>query len=172
MQRLTAVELDPEGTLGIGFPDESWDEYADRCFTHDDTQPCSGDGHGTFSRYVRGPDEGGVQGKGCRCARCRRANADQCARRKAGIRAGTWRPYVDAGPARAHLEQLAARGVLLSAVARQSGVHLSVLYMLTASIPSRPQVKRVTSRTEAAVLAVPLPQEQEPSLLKSSNAVD
>jgi hypothetical protein len=39
VQKLTVVEQDPAGTLDLGFPDESWREYAEHCLTHDDLVP-------------------------------------------------------------------------------------------------------------------------------------
>lgn len=71
--------------------------------------------HGTRSRYVRG----------CRCDRCRRANADY-ANRRALV---TYRPadLVPAAQAREHLEVLRGLGVGLRAVAAATGLGRTAL---------------------------------------------
>ena len=66
--------------------------------------------HGTRVAYVT--DQ-------CRCA-CRAANRADERIRTAALRAGAWRPLVDAGPSRAHLQRLRQHGVGLDQIVRIS----------------------------------------------------
>lgn len=77
--------------------------------------------HGTTGRYQKGPDENDVAGRGCCCPDCKRANADAERHRDQETAAGRWRPYVDAGPARAWVLMLQDYGIGWKRVAALSG---------------------------------------------------
>ena len=105
--------------------------------------------HGTRAAYVADR---------CRCEPCRAANsADEHQRRRA-IAYGRWRPYVDAGPARAHLQQLRACGIGLNQIARLAGVAPSTLTRLAARTSGNGASTTGLIRAEPArrILAVPI----------------
>jgi hypothetical protein len=106
--------------------------------------------HGTTGRYERGPDEHDVPGRGCRCADCRRANADakreQDRRRAAGVQ-----PYEDAGPARAWVLVLKEYGIGWKRVAALAGVSAGMVDKL---LYGDPPTRQVRPEAAAALLAV------------------
>jgi hypothetical protein len=109
--------------------------------------------HGTRARYVMGPGPG--QGPGCRCAPCRAANRAAENQRTKLIAYGRWQPYVDAGPAREHVRQLAARGIGWKQAAMLAGVPTGAMSKLLYGGPGgRPPSQRVRPGTAAAILAV------------------
>lgn len=102
--------------------------------------------HGTRACYVLDR---------CRCLPCARDNA-----RVEGIRIrqtayGRWVPYVDAGPAREHVEQLRAAGMGLKLIAKAAGVPHGALAKLIYGEARRGLApsKRIRPHTEAAILA-------------------
>ena len=107
--------------------------------------------HGTHSCYVHGPGPGSSP-KGCRCAPCRKANADY--QRQRGARAAP--PYVNATRARTHIANLATQGVGLKTVARLSGVSHGALTKLVYGDTARGRgpSKQVRPATEKAILGV------------------
>lgn len=112
--------------------------------------------HGTRERYVRGPDEHDQPGKGCRCGDCRAANA---ARNRHVYRMqayGQWQPFVDAAPARAHVEALVRQGLKPSRVAKLAGVAQPTVDRLLYGFPSRgvPPSPKIRTGTAEALLAV------------------
>lgn len=104
--------------------------------------------HGTHACYVFGPAPGA--GKGCRCEPCRQANRTYEAERARRVTPS----YVDANPARAHIEHLATMGVGLKTIARRSGVSHGALHKLVYGAPGRGPSKRIRKATEDAILAV------------------
>jgi len=106
--------------------------------------------HGTRAAYVADR---------CRCEPCRAANSRDEHERRRAIAYGRWRPYVDAGPARAHLEQLRARGIGLNQIARLAGVAPSTLTRLAARTSGNGASTTGLIRAEPArrILAVPIP---------------
>lgn len=71
--------------------------------------------HGDYAKYVV---------ERCRCDECRAANRAYELRRSRAMRRPdeNWHPYVDAGPAREHVEWLAGCGIGLKSLAKLSGV--------------------------------------------------
>jgi hypothetical protein len=109
--------------------------------------------HGTRARYVLGPGPG--QGPGCRCGDCRAANRAAENQRTRLIAYGQWQPYVDAGPAREHVRQLAARGIGWKQAARLAGVPPGAVSKLLYGGPGgRSRSQRLRPATAAAILAV------------------
>ena len=101
-----------------------------------DRHPADAFAHGTRARYAAGK---------CRCAPCRRANADY-AKSRVGK---TFNGLVDAGPARAHLEMLAAQGIGKRSVYAACDVALTVLQDIRAGLKTR-----IRAETERRILAV------------------
>lgn len=95
--------------------------------------------HGDRLRYLGG----------CRCAACRRANADYEKARRAARQAGDWNGIVDAAPARAHLLKLARLGVGRRAVQAATDIAHTVLQEIRAG-----KKQRIRARTERKILAV------------------
>lgn len=80
--------------------------------------------------------------------------------RSAQIRRGTWAPYVDAEPVRAHVRALLDTGLSCNRISQLAGVHCdTVLHLLTAPRGRRAtqQVRRTTVAALLAVSAVPPP---------------
>ena len=69
--------------------------------------------HGTRACYVLDK---------CRCRPCARANAENQRRVDRLTGDGTWKPYVDAQPAREHIEHLRSAGMGLKRIAQLAGV--------------------------------------------------
>ncbi|MFF9898477.1 hypothetical protein [Streptomyces longispororuber] len=93
---------------------------------------------------------------GCRCYTCAWARSRYDENRAKAIIAGTWQPWVDAEPVRAHLRSLQACGMGLRAIAAAAGVGRSRLQAVLTGRPERgtgPQ-KQVRPALAAAVLAV------------------
>src|SRR4051794_5912333 len=96
--------------------------------------------HGSYVRYVQGPDINDVPGRGCRCELCRAANRDyerERKRRKAPA-------YVGADDVRRHLTWLAEEGIGLKTVANVSGVpHGALSKIVYGDYKGRGHSKRV-----------------------------
>lgn len=93
---------------------------------------------------------------GCRLPDCvDRYRAYERARYKAQAE-GTWQPFVDAEPVRAHLQQLYAKGVTIHQVAMASGLTYSSVRSFThhAYDYKRPRRQRVTRETADKLLAI------------------
>lgn len=93
---------------------------------------------------------------GCRCYVCGYARSTYDERRAKAIIAGTWQPYVDAEPVRAHIRDLRACGMGLRRIA---AVAHDERQRLTAIVNGRPErgtapQARVRPHIAAAVLAV------------------
>ena len=109
--------------------------------------------HGTRARSVLGPGPG--QGPGCRCDACRAANRAAASHRERQILYGRWQPYVDAGPAREHLRNLAAAGIGWRRAARLTGVSTGAVTKILYGGPGqRPPSQRIRPQTATAILAV------------------
>lgn len=113
-----------------------------------------GRAHGTRARYVAGPDAGGRPGRGCRCGACTAANRAQHRRRSRMIAYGQWQPYVDAEPARQHVQALRAAGLGRRRIAQLAGVPASAVAGLLYGQPGRPPARRLRPGTAARLLAV------------------
>jgi hypothetical protein len=109
--------------------------------------------HGTRARYVLGPGPG--KGPGCRCEPCTAANR-RAAARVSRLRAySQWAPYVDAGPARAHVHALGQTGIGWKRMAALAGVSTGAVSKLLYGGPGgRAPARRIRAETAAAILAV------------------
>lgn len=116
--------------------------------------------HGTYTCYVT---------CGCRCDECRPVAV---AYRREEVRLKSYRkyatddryePYVDASPARAHVQVLAAAGLGHKRIAALAGVAASAVGALLWETPSRGRGRRqqVRRETAAKLLAVPVPAIEE-----------
>lgn len=108
--------------------------------------------HGTYVRYVQGPGIDDEPGKGCRCDECRTANKLYERERASRLEP----PYVDAGPARQHVEELMAAGVGMKTIAARAGVPHGTLSKLIYGDSQRNMApsKRVRPETLAKLLTV------------------
>lgn len=110
--------------------------------------------HGTRNRYVWGPDESNVPGRGCRCEPCTRASRATENHRTRMITYGRWRPFVDAEAAREHLRMLGRNGIGWRRAARLAGLNTSVVSRILFDTANRPRSRRIRPETEAAILSV------------------
>lgn len=105
--------------------------------------------HGSHAKYAI---------ERCRCDDCRRAQREYNRNRLRQLARpdGVWRPYVDAGPAREHIEWLASCGIGLKSVASIGGLAHGTLSKLVYGDPSRGLApsKRIRSATAEKILAV------------------
>lgn len=101
--------------------------------------------HGTRMAYVL---------DGCRCLLCSTANSRYEAHRQRQIAYGRWTPYVDAGPARAHVGALAAAGMGWKTVARAAGLSNGLMTKLIYGTATSAPSKRIRQSTADAILAV------------------
>lgn len=110
--------------------------------------------HGERRRYLRGPDEDNMPGRGCRCRRCCAANIAYGQRQARGKAYGQWHPFVDAQPARDHIANLRAHGVGCQRIATLAGVAPSAIIGILYGPGARPPVRRIRPDTSAKILAV------------------
>lgn len=109
--------------------------------------------HGTRARYVLGPGPG--KGPGCRCGPCAAANRREAARVSRLRAYGQWAPFVDAGPARAHVQALGRAGIGWKRAAALAGVSTGAMSKLLYGGPgNRAPARRIRPQTAAAILAV------------------
>jgi hypothetical protein len=102
--------------------------------------------HGTRTAYVK--DQ-------CRCAECRAANsaASRTAYRNRVL--GRWAPFVDAAPARAHIETLREAGIGIDQIARLAGISSShVRELVPHSRTGRRPIQRVRPHTALRLLSI------------------
>lgn len=97
--------------------------------------------HGTSATYARG----------CRCDRCRAANAGRVGLWQHRTRSGADPIRVDKAPAREHIAVLRASGWTLQGIAEETGYSFHTIKELTAASSTRSRVHRDVA---AAVLAV------------------
>ncbi|MFH8813098.1 hypothetical protein ACH4GZ_38865 [Streptomyces hygroscopicus] len=117
--------------------------------------------HGTYVKYKL---------DGCRCYPCCFADSEYRRNRERAIAYGTWQPFVDAEPVRAHVRSLMEFGIGWKRLAALAGVPTGAMSKLLYGDQRRNMApsKQIRPRTAAALLAV------EPSLenLGSVVAVD
>lgn len=103
--------------------------------------------HGTPAKYTM---------EGCKCVLCRKAVSDYAVHRNRLIAYGRWDPYVDAGPVRAHIEQLQAAGIGWKRVARLAGLAPSTVEKILYGAPYRGMgpSKRIRHATADKILSV------------------
>lgn len=91
---------------------------------------------------------------GCRCYTCAAARSAYDDNRNRAIAYGTWHPWVDAAPVRAHVEHLRSCGLGLRRIAAASGVHRSVLVGLMNGKPGRAPASKLRPATALRILDV------------------
>lgn len=104
--------------------------------------------HGSYVKYVV---------ERCKCERCKAANRTYEKRRvRAMARPDeVWVPYVPAGRARRHVEELMAQGIGPKSLAVMSGVpHGAISKLIYGDYKGRGPSKRIRPATEAKLLAV------------------
>jgi hypothetical protein len=91
----------------------------------------------------------------CRCWPCTYACRDYNQARRRQIAAGTWAPFVDAEPTRAHLRALMAAGVTLRGLTELDGITRSAVErILYGGTPNWTPPKLIRAETAAKILAV------------------
>lgn len=131
----------------------------DRLATAGDVRDCTHPArhqHGTRAAYVLDR---------CRCLPCKVANREGMARAKRAKLYGRGR-LVDAGPVRAHVQQLQAEGMGWKRIARAAGVHTSTVGVLLygrGGDDPRPPRKQISRGLAEKLLAV----RPDPALLPS-----
>ncbi|MFE9391639.1 hypothetical protein [Streptomyces sp. NPDC006784] len=93
---------------------------------------------------------------GCRCYTCGFAAAQYRDARDHAIRRGTWQPYVDAEPARAHVRELLACGLGTRTIAALAHLDRKQVYVLLHGRSDRgtPPPAQIRPATAAAILSV------------------
>jgi transcriptional regulator with XRE-family HTH domain len=91
---------------------------------------------------------------GCPCLDCYEAAAAYENTRYKRIGYGTWRPFVDAAPARAHIEALHAQGMTWELIAKQAGMYVEELRRLRMPLGSKPRTERIRPEREALLLSL------------------
>lgn len=90
----------------------------------------------------------------CRCLPCSKANSAYERVRNKQKAYGRWQPYVDAAPARAHVQQLLAAGLGWKRIAMLADLPQSSLSNLLYGHEGRPRSKRIRVETERRILTV------------------
>jgi transcriptional regulator with XRE-family HTH domain len=93
---------------------------------------------------------------GCRCYVCAGAVSAYDQARARAIAYGTWRPWTDAAPVRAHVHQLQHAGLGTRSIATAAGIPRQVVQYLLTGKPGRPAPSKIRPATAAAILAVDL----------------
>lgn len=110
----------------------------------------------TTAVATRPPTMAGAVHSNCRCLRCRIGYNEWLADRREQVAAGTWLPFVDAGPARRHINKLHAAGMTLPVIAILAGLHLEDIRRVRGPVGARPAAIRIRPDTERAILGVEL----------------
>lgn len=92
---------------------------------------------------------------GCRCYTCAWAVAQYRDHVEKEQRKGTWQPYVDAEPARAHVRQLMAAGIGRRRVAALADVTESCITKLVYGQRGNPPTRRIRPHVAQRILAIP-----------------
>lgn len=101
--------------------------------------------HGTYAKYKL---------DNCRCYPCAAKTSEYNTARERAIAYGTWQPFVDAEPVRAHVTVLRECGIGLRQLSALTGLSRSVLTGLMNGKPGKPPAKRVRPATAQKILAV------------------
>lgn len=110
----------------------------------------------TTAVATRPPTMAGAVHSNCRCLRCRIGYNEWLADRREQLAAGTWQPFVDAEPARQHINNLHADGMSLPVIATLAGLHLEDIRRVRGPVGARPAAVRIRPDTERAILGVEL----------------
>lgn len=92
----------------------------------------------------------------CDCLRCRIGYSEWLRERRAAVAAGTWEPFVDATPAREHIEKLYKAGVSLPVIATLAKLHLEDIRRVRGWVGNRPGAERIRPDTARAILSAEL----------------
>jgi hypothetical protein len=98
----------------------------------------------------------------CRCLPCMDAAAAYQRSRSRRQGYGTWQPFTDAAPVRAHIEALHDEGMAYGHIATAAGMKLPNIARIRGDVSGRPAVKRVRHETAQRILAVRFQVEQLP----------
>lgn len=101
--------------------------------------------HGHISRYKY---------HGCRCLTCHNGWRDYARDRSRQKAYGTWKPLVDAGPVRSHIQTLRSAGIGWIRLAELTGMSTASLKAIVCGRSGKTPVKRVRAATAEKVLAV------------------
>jgi hypothetical protein len=101
------------------------------------------------------PTLAGAVHSNCTCLKCRIGNATWIRERRAAIKAGTWKPWADATPVRAHVEKLHADGMPYALIARLADVDPIQIRRIRGTAGAR-IVTKIRTDTAEALLAVRL----------------
>jgi 3'-phosphoadenosine 5'-phosphosulfate sulfotransferase (PAPS reductase)/FAD synthetase len=102
--------------------------------------------HGTLAAYAFDR---------CRCWPCTYANRDYARDRARQKKTGTWMPFIDAEPARAHIRALMAAGISYRDVASRAGLDRSTIErILYGERPKWSPQKSIRTETAEKILAV------------------
>lgn len=101
--------------------------------------------HGTYAAY--GLDQ-------CRCIPCSQAAVRYEANRRKQTAYGRWQPYVNAQPARTHVQQLRALGIGWKRIADAAGVSHGGMAKLLYGLEGRQPSRKVRAETAGKILAV------------------
>jgi hypothetical protein len=92
--------------------------------------------------------------EGCRCYVCGFARSAYDENRNRAIAYGTWHPWVDAAPVRAHVESLRSCGLGLRRIAAVAGVQRGTLVGLMNGKPGRAPASKLRPATARRILNV------------------
>ena len=123
--------------------------------TRDCHHPVAQHAHGTRAAYVRDR---------CRCAACRRANADAYTNRHRDRTYGRWRPFIDAAPVRAHIHQLRQARIGIDQIAKLADTSdRHVRDLIGGGRSGKPAIRRVRPDTAQRILRIkPIPANRAP----------
>jgi hypothetical protein len=105
--------------------------------------------HGTYAMRRRGECSTNP------CQACTDA-ARRYRRRTTKLRTMGHPPYIDAEPARQHVQALLAEGMTTHQIEAASGIHRTAIRVMLGDFPNRAQTKRIRPATEQALLKVRL----------------
>jgi hypothetical protein len=92
----------------------------------------------------------------CRCLHCRVGYNNWQRNRKESLAQGTWQPWVDATPAREHIEHLHRSGMSYNVIAHLAKLRTEDIQRIRTNIGNRPRSRRIRPDTADAILAVRL----------------
>lgn len=110
----------------------------------DCTHPRANHQHGTHLAFSK---------DGCHCGPCTKAHRRHCKQVRHNTETGG-HTYTDPTAAREHVQQLLLAGLTFGQIEARSGVHRTATKVLLGVFPNRGASKRITKKTEAALLAV------------------
>jgi transcriptional regulator with XRE-family HTH domain len=100
---------------------------------------------GTYAKYKL---------DGCRCYRCAAKASEYNINRERAIAYGTWNPFMDAEPVRAHIKHLSECGIGTRRIAALTGVSRTLLKNLLNGKPGKEPTRRVRTENAQRLLAL------------------